>query len=61
VHVCRCLIGDAFTCVHDLQQCLAPNHVPIFSSDGLRHYFSALTAHRGFRREPAPGKRKRTW
>jgi IS1 family transposase/transposase-like protein len=61
VHVGRRLITDAYAFVHGLTQRLAPGHVPIFSSDGLRHYFSALTAHYGFWCDPAPGKRKRTW
>ena len=61
VHVGRRYIIDAYTLVHDLTRRLAPGHVPIFSSDGLRHYFSALTAHYGFWRDPVPGKRKPTW
>jgi IS1 family transposase len=61
VHVGRRFITDAFTFVHGLTRRLAPGHVPIFSSDGLRHYFSALTAHFGFWRDPAPGKRNPTW
>jgi transposase-like protein/IS1 family transposase len=61
VHVGRRFIIDAFDFVHDLTRRLAPGHVPIFSSDGLRHYFSALTSHYGFWRLPAPGKRKPTW
>jgi len=60
-HVGRRLITDAFAFVHGLTRRLAPGHVPIFSSDGLRHYFSALTAHFGFWRDPAPGKRKHVW
>ena len=60
-HVGRRFITDAFAFVHALKARLAPGHIPIFSSDGLRHYFSALTAHFGFWREPAPGKRKPTW
>lgn len=61
VHVGRRLITDAYAFVHGVKTCLAPGHVPTFSSDGLRHYFSALTAHYGVWRDPAPGKRKPTW
>jgi transposase-like protein/IS1 family transposase len=61
IHVGRRFITDAFAFVHGLTRRLAPGHVPIFSSDGLRHYFSALTAHYGFWRDPDPGKRKPTW
>jgi hypothetical protein len=57
-HVGRRFIADAYAFVHDLTRRLAPGHVPTFSSDGLRHYFSALTAHFGFWRDPEPGKRK---
>jgi hypothetical protein len=37
------------------------DHVPVFASDGLRHYFSALTAHFGTWQAPESRKRKRTW
>jgi IS1 family transposase/transposase-like protein len=60
-HVGRRYLTDALAFVHALKARLAPGHIPIFSSDGLRHYFSALTAHYGFWRNPAPGKRKPTW
>jgi hypothetical protein len=33
--------------IHDLRQRLVPNCIPIFTSDGLNHYFYALTAHFG--------------
>jgi IS1 family transposase len=33
--------------VHDVQQRLAPDCLPVFMSDGLRLYFYALTAHFG--------------
>jgi len=61
VHVGRRFITDAYSFVHRLTRRLAPGHIPIFSSDGLRHYFSALTCHFGFWRDPAPGKRTPTW
>ncbi len=37
----------AHTVVHRLCQCLAPGCLPVFTSDGLRFYFYALTAHFG--------------
>ena len=39
---------SSFAFVHRLTRRLAPGYVAIFSSDGLRHYFSALTAHYGY-------------
>lgn len=33
--------------VHDIAKCLAPDCLPVFSSDGLALYFYALTAHFG--------------
>lgn len=61
VHVGRRTIDDAFAFVHVLRRRLALDHIPIFSSDGLRHYFSALTAHFGSWQLPAPPKRKTIW
>ncbi len=37
----------AHAVIHELQQCLAPNCLPICTSDGLNLYFHALTAHFG--------------
>jgi hypothetical protein len=37
----------AYCVVHELKHRLAPACVPVFSSDGLKHYFYALTAHFG--------------
>jgi IS1 family transposase/transposase-like protein len=37
----------AYSVVHELKSRLKPNCVPVFSSDGLKHYFYALTAHFG--------------
>ena len=37
----------AHAMVHALKECLAPACVPIFTSDGLRLYYYALTAHFG--------------
>src|SRR6266704_6816615 len=33
--------------LHSLRQTLAPGCIPLFTSDGLNHYFYALTAHFG--------------
>jgi IS1 family transposase len=46
--------------VHELKQRLAPGCVPVFSSDGLKHYFYALTAHFG-RWEKSEQKKKAVW
>ena len=37
----------AFAFVHELKGRLAADCVPVFSTDGLKHYFYALTAHFG--------------
>jgi IS1 family transposase len=37
----------AFAVVHELKGRLVPGCVPVFSTDGLHHYFYALTAHFG--------------
>ena len=37
----------AYSVVHELISRLEPGCVPVFSSDGLKHYFYALTAHFG--------------
>lgn len=39
--------ASAYAVVHTLQQRLAPDCLPIFTSDGLNLYFYALTAHFG--------------
>jgi len=46
----------AFHIVHELKGRLRPGCVPVFSTDGLRHYFYALTAHFG-RWEKTEGKK----
>ena len=38
---------DAYALVHDLTHRLTPDCVPTFTTDGLRSYFYALTAHFG--------------
>lgn len=45
---------DAFAVVHDLKERLDPASVPAVTTDGLRSYFYALTAH--FGRWIRPGK-----
>jgi hypothetical protein len=37
----------AYTVVHDLSQMLQSGCFPIFTSDGLKLYFYALTTHLG--------------
>jgi IS1 family transposase len=46
----------AYSVVHELEGRLAANCVPVFSTDGLKHYFYALTAHFG-KWETADGKK----
>ena len=50
----------AYSVVHELKTRLTPGCVPVFSSDGLKHYFYALTAHFGewFQSDDQP---KPTW
>ena len=51
----------AYAVVHELRERMQVNiALPIFSSDGLRLYFYALTAHFGYWRVP-DGGRKRLW
>jgi IS1 family transposase len=52
--------ADAHRLVHRVKQMLARACVPVFTSDGLRQYFYALTAHFGEWVEEA-GKRKPVW
>jgi len=50
----------AYSVVHDLFQILQPGCIPIFTSDGLKLYFYALTAHFG-RWQLPEGTRKPFW
>jgi transposase InsO family protein len=50
----------AHAVVHDLRRGLAPDCLPIFTSDGLNQYFYALTAHFGHWVAGA-GRRTRQW
>jgi len=47
----------AHAVIHSLRQMLAPGCLPLFTSDGLNLYFSALTAHFGHWREVWRGGR----
>lgn len=51
---------DAHWVIHQLKEKLLSGHKPIFTSDGLRHYFYSLTAHYGhwYRLE---GSRRPRW
>jgi IS1 family transposase len=51
---------DAMGFVHELWQRLAPGAPPVFTTDGLRLYFYALTAHFG-QWVPQAGKRRPVW
>ncbi len=46
--------------LHEVAQRLAPGSLPIFSSEGLAHYFFALTAHFGEWTQ-ALGEQRRVW
>lgn len=50
----------AYGVVHELKTRLKSESVPVFSSDGLKHYFYALTAHFGEWVE-SEGKKKPVW
>lgn len=45
----------AYEVVHKLKGCLKPGWIPAFSTDGLKHYFYALTAHYGGWKTPEEG------
>ena len=47
----------AYSVVHELNQMLQPGCIPIFSSDGLKLYFYALTAHFGSWRQGEEGQK----
>jgi IS1 family transposase len=52
--------AQAYNVVHELKARLKPGCVPVFSSDGLKHYFYALTAHFGHWVE-VEGQTKPVW
>jgi IS1 family transposase/transposase-like protein len=60
VHVGGRKQQDAHQLIHKIMKCLAPGCIPVCSSDGLRQYFYALTAHFG-QWEAVEGKRKPVW
>ncbi len=48
--------------IHSLRELLAPDSLPLFTSDGLNLYFYALTAHFGtWREEGCRGRNVRWW
>jgi hypothetical protein len=51
---------DAFAVIHDLKLRLVPGIIPAFTTDSLRSYFYALTAHFGAWFRP-PRARKDHW
>jgi hypothetical protein len=53
-------VGVAHAVVHALLKVLAPDCLPVFTRDGLKLYFYALTAHFGSWVESA-GKQTRHW
>jgi len=52
IHVGKRSNDDAMVFIHQMVLSLAPGCVPAFTSDGLRQYFFALTAHFGHWRWP---------
>ena len=58
IHIGKRTNDAAMIFIHHLALCLAPGWVPAFTSDGLRQYFYALTAHFGYWRWP---KSQRGW
>jgi IS1 family transposase len=52
--------ATAHAVIHDLRQHLAPDCLPVFTSDGLNYYFYALTAHFG-QWVNEMGRRRRQW
>ena len=60
VHIGGRAIVDACQLIHQIQQYLAPDCLPVFTSDGLNQYFYGLTAHFGYWDKP-PRARKYDW
>jgi len=52
---------SAHQLLHEVKHRLDEDNIPVFSSDGLRMYFYAITAHYGFWIPPLPGKRAWRW
>jgi hypothetical protein len=53
--------ANAHALIHEVTERLVEDNIPIFSSDGLRMYFYAITAHYGYWVPPLPGKRAWQW
>ena len=51
-HIGRRSSVDAHQLLHQVWQRLRPEHIPIFTSDGLNQYFYGITAHWGFWEKP---------
>ena len=60
IHIGRRSSADAHHLLHQVWQRLAPDSLPIFTSDGLNLYFYGITAHFGFWDKP-PRARKHHW
>ena len=60
LHIGGRTLAEACTLVHQVMRTLAPGCLPVFTSDGLNHYFYALTAHFGYWDKP-PKARKHHW
>jgi hypothetical protein len=60
IHIGRRSSADAHQLLHQVWQRLAPDSLPIFTSDGLNQYFYGITAHFGFWDKP-PRARKHHW
>ena len=59
-HIGRRSSADTHRLLHQVWQRLAPESLPIFTSDDLNQYFYAITAHFGFWHKP-PRARKYHW
>ena len=53
--------SNAHALIHEVTHRLVKDNIPLFSSDGLRMYFYAITAHSGRWVPPLPGKRAWQW
>jgi hypothetical protein len=53
-------MNNSGSMVHEMHERLAPACLPVFTNDGLNHYFYALTAHFG-QWVAGAGRRARRW
>jgi len=60
LHIGRRTTEDACRLVHQVRERLAPECLPVFTSEGLNQYFYGLTAHFGYWTKP-PRARKYHW